>query len=65
MKRTYGRVNWSPKYLPNTMVEIRVDKPKMVRYGDLDDRYEWIEITKVDDRHPVFIRGMHWGDLFL
>jgi len=62
-KRTYGRVDWCPKYLPDTMVEIQVeDSTRMVRYEDLDEKFEWIEITSMGDSHPVFTKGMHWGD---
>ena len=59
MTRTYGRVDFYPKYLPNTMVEV---EDKMVRYGDLDERFQWVEITMYKDPHPVFIRGIHYGD---
>jgi hypothetical protein len=57
--RTYGLVSWSPKYLPDTMVEA---EGIMVRYGDLDQKFEWTEVTVYSDKHPVFVKGMHWAD---
>ena len=58
-QRTYGRPEWMPKYLPDTMVEV---DGKMVRYGDLDEKFEWLEMTSYQDIHPIFVIGMHYGD---
>ena len=56
----YGRFpKPDPKYYPDTMVEI---DGQMMRYGDLDPRYEWIEVTSTSYPHPVFVRGLHWAD---
>ncbi len=58
--KQYGRYpRPDPKYYPDTMVEV---DGRMVRYGDLDEKYDWIETTTFSDSHPVLVRGMHWAD---
>ena len=67
-ERRYVRIPYEPKYYPDTMVEIITLDSKqqmvryMVRYEDLDQAYEWIEITDIGHNHPVFMRGFHWND---
>jgi len=61
----YGRYpEPDPKYYPDTMVQIdgRDGSVQMIKYGDLDSKYEWVEVT-LGDAHPVFRRGKHWLDV--